>query len=148
MPESARTPRGFRPLTKLGALLLLGWLVIVVITIRRGCDSPWWQASRLKAKDPCAAARLLARDVRADYKRSIPSLFDLREIQDNCALLELIRLLDVPDGRNGKDIRRYAWEEIHKRAPHGPGYDVGAPQEHRARQMADWENWYHERFPA
>src|SRR5688572_22412101 len=102
MPPSSNMRSVSRPLTKLGALLLLAWLLIVVVTVARGCDSPWWQAGTLKDKDPCAAARLLASDVRADYKRSVASLGELKNIPDNCALHELIRLMDVPDGRHGK----------------------------------------------
>jgi hypothetical protein len=96
--------------------------------------------------DPCAAASLLGRDVRADYKMSVPSLIDLKAIQDRCALLELIHLMDMPDGRNGKDVRRSVAEEVRKRAPDGPFYDPQASQEQRAAQMADWERWYQARF--
>jgi hypothetical protein len=96
--------------------------------------------------DPCAAASLLARDVRADYKMSVPSLSDLMAIQDPCALLELIHLMDMPDGRNGMDVRKYVADEVRKRAPNGPFYDPHASHEQRATQMADWERWYHERF--
>src|SRR5688572_2758564 len=139
MPPSSNTPSVSRPLTKLGGLLLLAWLIIVVVTVTRGCESPWWQAGKLKDEDPCAAARLLANDVRADYKRSVASLEELKNIPDNCALLELIRLMGVPDGRHGKAIRQYAWEEVRTRAPEGPGYDPSAPHDQRASQMADWE---------
>jgi hypothetical protein len=90
---------------------------------------------------------LFAADVRSDTKGSIASLAKLTQIGNDCALRELIDLMDLPD-RRYVDIgyRRIIAGEVAARsarycAAH-PAYDPGAATAVRLQQKEDWTRWF------
>jgi hypothetical protein len=101
--------------------------------------------------DPCEAARLLAQDIRQDWKGSMPSLMELRKIDRPCALRKLIELMDLPNGRDlNSSFRRYIWEDVQRRtvgvSPTPPAYDPAAAQDVRRSQKMAWIAWYDAAF--
>src|SRR4051812_38094491 len=100
-----------RKLGCLGGLLIIGWLVLAAVTIVRGCNGPQMRGKRLLRTDPCAAAALFAEDVRGDWKGSMQSLIALSEIEQPCALYQMIKLMDLPEGRQtNQGFRRFIFE--------------------------------------
>jgi hypothetical protein len=126
-------------------LLFICLLAIALVPLVRGCIGPYWQARRLVQKDPWRAAGFFAADIRDDWTGSFRSVEGLASIGQSCALLEMIGLMDLPDGRYGADLRRSIWKEVSRRtiaAPNCPGYDPAASQDSRAAQKKLWLQWY------
>ena len=101
----------------------------------------------MKKSDPCRAAKLLAQDVRRDWQGSGNSLAALGRIDNPCAVGELIRLMDLPDGHwVDHNTRQWIAERVEATAKLSggpiPRYDPGGSMDLRQRQEKDWENWY------
>ena len=70
---------------------------------------------------PCRAARLFAEGVREGGKYAMPTLHELRKIDQPCALAELIGLMDIPNKRGlSRDHRIVIWDEVRKRVGDPP----------------------------
>jgi hypothetical protein len=134
MADQKSTTQADRKAGRVGYVVILMICAFAVVTIARGCNGPYNRAMRLLEKDPCAAAKLLAQDVRADWKASMRSLMALAKIDKPCALRMLIELMDLPDSRwIDNNVRRFLWENVQSRTAGSksarPPYDPSASQD-------------------
>jgi hypothetical protein len=115
--------------------------------------SPYAVGRRLLAEGKaCEAAAIFVSDIREDSKSSAYSVFSLIEIQEPCALRELVALLDLPDGEWVRhELRAEIWKAIRARVSGAgpmPPFDPAASREERARQRRELELWLEHRGSA
>ena len=122
-----------------GALFLISALV-------RGCNSPYSRGERLRDSNPCQAAQLFSEGIKLDEKGSARSVVALSELDSDCAMRQIVRLLDLPDGRHlGKNSRKMLFESLKRRAQkistQIPDYDPAGSLDTRRSQQQEWHEW-------
>ncbi len=131
------------------AVIFVGVLVFISALTINTCKSPRWQAKQELKDNPCRAARHFAEGVREGGKYAMSTLHELSKIDQPCALVELIGLMDIPNGRGlNRDHRIFIWDEVRKRAGDPPPlpYDPSASLEVRIEQRSAWIAWYNKKF--
>lgn len=118
----------------------------IVVILIRGYWRPYERAMRIRDSDPCKAVRLFGEEVRLNQKTAIDAVHQLTHIHTKCAIAEIVRLMDLPEGRNtGPYIREMLWKNLQSRAAliskSFPIYDPDASLQRRKREQAQWFAW-------
>jgi hypothetical protein len=129
----------------LGCVVCFAFVIFIASVYIRGCNTPYYKAKQLAKSDPYAAAEMMAKEIRADYRDSIDSVLLLASIRDRRVLPVLVGLMDLPDGRwTGRDARSILFDSIRNLTADiamRPEYDPAAEGGIRFRQKQAWLQW-------
>lgn len=134
------------PVYTIGFVILL--VVMAMWLLHKYQTENYWKAKRARsAGDIALATRLFEEAVRQDAKGlSFKALLALMEIDEPCALEELIHLIDLPDlNWIVSDDRERMCEVIRKRTTGTTAdslpLDPRASQEVRSEEKRQWKTW-------
>ena len=130
----------------LGNTLFFVLVLFALSAYIRGCNGPYSKGQRIRNSDPCQAVRLFAEDIRIGHKGSGNSVHELSNINSECAMREIVRLLDLPDGRHlGHNTREALFNSLKRQASAistpTPEYDPAGSLDTRRSQQQEWHEW-------
>lgn len=111
------------------------------------CRTDLSRGKGLAQSDPDAACRFLLHGVLADHKNSIDCLDQLSRIESDTAVLDMIGLLDLPDGNwLGIEFRERLYKHLLERTSDvssvRPKYDPGGGILSRTEAKLQWLAWF------
>ncbi len=120
--------------------------IFMVSAYIRGYQGPYARAQRIRNSDPCQSVVLFAEDIRIDHKSSGNSVHELSTIDSECAMREIVRLLDSRDGKHvGKSSREVLFNALKRQSlaisTQIPDYDPAGSLDTRRYQQQEWHEW-------